>query len=403
MDALGDDAENSPVWQALNEQLTDLQEKLKETFSGADASQINQSIEDIVDEATKANGVLTESQTETIRATGRVQNLYDLAKAQEELTEKQKEYNEALNSQSSYDADGNGKDNFDKLTAEVQQAQDKVTELTQKKEQLKEPTPLEISTFALDYAQGKIDGVEHTAKETTQMLSNIGCTVDTTQAQSEIDVQNQKAEQFTKTLSNVPVTLDTSTCQTKISTVSKAIDSLKREVPITLNFGVKGTIISAVSNGLSVFGKRNGSKSSDTHNSAAGTPNASGGKTLVGEIGNELVVNPHTGKWYTVGDNGAEFVSLPHGAIVFDHEKTQKLLNNGFVGGYGDALVSGNAMDAGSPGVGSFVGTAAKLPPPALRQLRITPRPLKRTRKPLKSRKPRWKSKKLPLKRNPTS
>lgn len=358
MDALGDDAENSPVWQALNEQLTTLQDKLKETFSSADASQINQSIEDIVDEATKANGVLTESQTETIRATGRVQNLYDLAKAQEELTEKQKEYNEALNSQSSYDADGNGKDNFDKLTAEVQQAQDKVTELTQKKEQLKDPTPLEISTFALDYAQGKIDGVEHTAKETTQMLSNIGCTVDTTQAQSEIDVQNQKAEQFTKTLSNVPITLDTSTCQTKISTVSKAIDSLKREVPITLNFGVKGTIISAVSNGLSVFGKRSGSKSSDTHNSAAGTPNASGGKTLVGEIGNELVVNPHTGKWYTVGDNGAEFVNLPHGAIVFDHEKTQKLLNNGFVGGYGDALVSGTAMDAGSPGVGSFVGTA---------------------------------------------
>lgn len=358
MDALGEGAENSPVWQALNEQLTNLKEKLKETFSSADASQIDQSIEDIIDEATKANGVLTESQTDTIRATGRAQNLYDLAKAQEELTEKQKEYNEALNSQSSYDTDGNGKDNLDKLTAELQQAQDKVTELTQKKEQLKDPTPLEISTFALDYAQGRIDGVEHTAKETTQMLSDIGLTVDASQAQSEIDEQNQKAEQFTKTLSNVPVTLDTSTCETKISTVSKALDSLKREVPITLNFGVKGTIISAVSNGLSVFGKRNGNKSSDTHNSAAGTQNAPGGKTLVGEIGNELVVNPHTGKWYTVGDNGAEFVNLPHGAIVFNHEKTQRLLKNGFVGGYGDALVSGNAMDAGSPGVGSFVGTA---------------------------------------------
>lgn len=68
MDALGDDAENSPVWQALNEQLTDLQEKLKETFSNADASQINQSIEDIVDEATKANGVLTESQTDACKS-----------------------------------------------------------------------------------------------------------------------------------------------------------------------------------------------------------------------------------------------------------------------------------------------------------------------------------------------
>lgn len=359
MNALGEGAENSPVWQALNEQLTDLKEKLKETFSSADASQIDQSIEDIIDEATKANGVLTESQTDTIRATGRAQNLYDLAKAQEELTEKQKEYNEALNSQSSYDVDGNGKDNLDKLTAELQQAQDKVTELTQKKEQLKDPTPLEISTFALDYAQGRIDGVEHTAKETTQMLSDIGLTVDASQAQSEIDEQNQKADQFTKTLSNVPVTLDTSTCQTKIATVSKAIDGLKREVPITLNFGVAGTVLSVFSGGLTVSGsKSKSSKSSTNTGTAAGTPNSHGGKTLVGEIGNELVVNPHTGKWYTVGDNGAEFVNLPHGAIVFNHEKTQKLLNNGFVGGYGDALVSGNAMDAGSPGVGSFVGTA---------------------------------------------
>lgn len=351
MDALGDDAENNPVWQALNEQLTDLQEKLKETFSSADASEINQSIEDIVDEATKANGVLTESQTEALYAMGRVQNMYDLKEAQDKLTEAQKNYNEAVQSGKNY-SDLQG------ITTELQNAQDKVTQLTQQKEKLGEPTPLEINSFAVKYAAGEIDGLQHDAEETTQMLSNIGCTVDTTQAQSEIDVQNQKAEQFTKTLSNVPVTLDTSTCQTKIANVSKALDGLKREVPITLNFGVKGTIISAVSNGLSVFGKRNGSKSSDTHNSAAGTPNASGGKTLVGEIGNELVVNPHTGKWYTVGDNGAEFVNLPHGAIVFDHEKTQKLLNNGFVGGYGDALVSGNAMDAGSPGVGSFVGTA---------------------------------------------
>ena len=351
MDALGDDAENNPVWQALNEQLTTLQDKLKETFSSADASEINQSIEDIVDEATKANGVLTESQTDALYAMGRVQNMYDLKEAQDKLTEAQKNYNEAVQSGKNY-SDLQG------LTTELQNAQDKVTQLTQQKEKLGEPTPLEINSFAVKYAAGEIDGLQHDAEETTQMLSNIGCTVDTTQAQSEIDVQNQKAEQFTKTLSNVPVTLDISTCQTKISTVSKAIDSLKREVPITLNFGVKGTIISAVSNGLSVFGKRSGSKSSDTHNSAAGTPNASGGKTLVGEIGNELVVNPHTGKWYTVGDNGAEFVNLPHGAIVFDHEKTQRLLKNGFVGGYGDALVSGTAMDAGSPGVGSFVGTA---------------------------------------------
>lgn len=43
---------------------------------------------------------------------------------------------------------------------------------------------------------------------------------------------------------------------------------------------------------------------------------AVGGKTLVGELGREIVVNPHTGTWQTVGDTGAEFVDIPKNAIV---------------------------------------------------------------------------------------
>ena len=350
MDALGEGAENSPVWQALNEQLTDLKEKLKDTFSSADASQIDQSIEDIIDEATKANGVLTESQADELYAMGRVQNMYDLKEAQDKLTEAQKKYNDAVQSGTDYSA-------MSGIATELQNAQDQVTKLTQAKEKLGEPTPIEIQTFAVKYAAGEIDGIQHDAKETTEMLANIGCSVDTTQAQSDIETQNQMADEFRNKLDNVPVTLDTSTCETKISTVSKALDGLKKDIPVTLTFGIKGTLITGNANGLS-YSKSGGSSKTKGTGHAAGTPNASGGKTLVGEIGNELVVNPHTGKWYTVGDNGAEFVNLPHGAIVFDHEKTQRLLKNGFVGGYGDALVSGNAMDAGSPGVGSFVGTA---------------------------------------------
>lgn len=351
MDALGDDAESNPVWQALNEQLTDLQEKLKETFTGMDSSEINQTIDEIIEEAKKANGQLTDSQADALYEMGRVQNMYDLKEAQDKLTEAQKKYNDAVQSGTDYSA-------MKGVATELQDAQNQVTKLTQAKEKLGEPTPIEIQTFAVKYAAGEIDGIQHDAKETTEMLANIGCSVDTTQAQSDIETQNQMADEFRNKLDNVPVTLDTSTCETKISTVSKALDGLKKDIPVTLNFGIKGTLITGIANGLS-YSKGGGSnKSSDTHHSVAGTPNAPGGKTLVGEIGNELVVNPHTGKWYTVGDNGAEFVNLPHGAIVFDHEKTQRLLKNGFVGGYGDALVSGNAMDAGSPGVGSFVGTA---------------------------------------------
>ena len=70
---------------------------------------------------------------------------------------------------------------------------------------------------------------------------------------------------------------------------------------------------------------------------------APGGRTLVGELGREIVVDPRTGKWYTVGDNGAEFRDIPAGAIVFNHRQTESLLENGYVAGRASALVSGTA------------------------------------------------------------
>lgn len=74
---------------------------------------------------------------------------------------------------------------------------------------------------------------------------------------------------------------------------------------------------------------------------------APGGKTLVGELGREIVVDPHTGRWYTVGDNGAEFRDIPAGAIVFNHVQSESLLENGYVAGRAAALVSGTALVTG--------------------------------------------------------
>ena len=47
----------------------------------------------------------------------------------------------------------------------------------------------------------------------------------------------------------------------------------------------------------------------------------------MGELGPELVVS--NGRYFTVGNNGAEFVDLPEDAIVFNHLQTQKLLGSG--------------------------------------------------------------------------
>ena len=49
--------------------------------------------------------------------------------------------------------------------------------------------------------------------------------------------------------------------------------------------------------------------------------------TLMGELGPELVVS--NGRYFVVGQNGAEFVNLADDAIVFNHLQTRQLLNNG--------------------------------------------------------------------------
>lgn len=71
---------------------------------------------------------------------------------------------------------------------------------------------------------------------------------------------------------------------------------------------------------------------------------------LTGELGREIVVTPQN-QWYTVGDNGAEFVNIPRGSIIFNHRQTEELLKNGKVtsdGGRAKALVNGTAFLQGT-------------------------------------------------------
>lgn len=77
-----------------------------------------------------------------------------------------------------------------------------------------------------------------------------------------------------------------------------------------------------------------------------------GGTTLVGELGREIVVDPSSGTWHTVGDNGAEFAHIPKGSIVFNHLQTEALLERGFVTGRGMAKASGSAMVTGGISIG---------------------------------------------------
>lgn len=69
------------------------------------------------------------------------------------------------------------------------------------------------------------------------------------------------------------------------------------------------------------------------------------GTALMGELGQEIIVRD--GKFFTVGDNGAEFVKYKRGDIIFNHVQSKELLENGYVtsgGGRGRAYVEGTAF-----------------------------------------------------------
>ena len=70
---------------------------------------------------------------------------------------------------------------------------------------------------------------------------------------------------------------------------------------------------------------------------------------LTGELGQELVV--YGNRFWTVGDNGAEFATIPKGAIVFNHKQTEELFANGKVtsgGGRGKVFANGTAYAEGT-------------------------------------------------------
>lgn len=125
---------------------------------------------------------------------------------------------------------------------------------------------------------------------------------------------------------------------------------------VRTHFTATGTVNWSNSGSGSVNGTAN---ASGTARASGDWGTAPGGETLVGELGPEIVVDPHTGRWYTVGDTGAEFVDIPKNAIIFNHRQSESLLKYGYVAGRGDAMVAGTAMVSGYiPVTGMWSGSS---------------------------------------------
>lgn len=167
------------------------------------------------------------------------------------------------------------------------------------------------------------------------------------------------------------------TVDTKVNTDGQAekVWSLQRVID-----GLKGTAVN-ITLGIkkaasSLWGYVTGNKGS-TRNDSNGFSGADGttgrafkqgswgtknsGTALVGELGTEVLVRD--GRYYTIGDNGAEFIKYKKGDIIFNHRQTEELFANGKVtsgGGRAKAFADGTAFSSGSGGIGKVTVTAKK-------------------------------------------
>lgn len=166
------------------------------------------------------------------------------------------------------------------------------------------------------------------------------------EAKAQIEEVKTAAEAAKKAIEALPdPSVDSTAAVKSINNLIDAIDRVPTGVTVTTTYREVNENQTAT--------KHSGRRSRYELNStmANGTAHASGNwglpqaedDALVGELGRETVVDPKTGKYYTVGDNGAEFVDLPKNAIIFNHKQTEELFKNGHINSRGKAYSEGNA------------------------------------------------------------
>ena len=152
------------------------------------------------------------------------------------------------------------------------------------------------------------------------------------------------------------VPVDTSAAEGSLQAVQEDLDQISEKADIVAakvigDMGARETVISLqaiIAKLIQIDNKKISDKHYNVYqhtitddsgaSSANGTSSAKGGRTLVGELGPELVVSGD--RYYTVGSNGAEFVNLKPGDMVFNHVDTKKIMD-GKEGVRGQALWMG--------------------------------------------------------------
>ena len=248
------------------------------------------------------------------------------------------------------------------IKVQYEEAQNQLADLQSQKDELSEPTSIEIGVVIDDIDAQIANEREKLKNLESQKVNIIG---DTSQIDGQIeqslqkiaDLNNQKLEfqayantsEATSSIDDV----DSSQIEDKefdVTAIDKATATLNR-IKNYLN-SIPNSKTTTVTTIQKTVKQGSGSVSGTAH--ASGTAKASGDwglkgsrKVLIGEIGREIVVNPNTGKWRTYGDNGPEFATLPNNAIIFNNAQSEELLKRGFVNSRATAMARGTAMVTG--------------------------------------------------------
>lgn len=259
-------------------------------------------------------------------------------------------------------------------TKEVQELSKKLSDALVKKYNLQEPTEMTIQ-IALDEANAQIEQFKADnavlltkVKIVQDEEGNYSYTVnpdiklDNKEIQNMDNYINMLNEQYVLSVmadeDPNDAVAELESCKTAAEAANKAIKNISDPDinaqsaidEINRLIGTINSIPDAVITATVSIAQANGNAEVFGNAYAGGTWGAKNTETaLTGELGKELIVRGN--KWFTVGDNGAEFAQIKKGDIIFNHRQTEEILKNGHITGrgkmVGGAFARGNAYASG--------------------------------------------------------
>ena len=244
------------------------------------------------------------------------------------------------------------------LTLNVQLDEDSYAGVQEQLEELQKPIEIPVTFTTNGEAPGAGDAKD--ASGTVNIATNVTGQKDVQSLQDAIDKLGNKTVKIGAKVIG----------QSALDALRSSINSLSsRTVTITTNYvtrysttgrtsssstGTTGSYSSYGANGRGITGRTESLLANGTAH-ASGSALARGNwgisrttVALTGELGPEIVVDPDSGSWQTVGDQGAGFVKIKKGSIVFNHKQTEALLKYGKVAGRGRVMVNGSAYASGT-------------------------------------------------------